>query len=235
MYILFETLPETAMIKIGCCKLGKTPLVAAVVDAIVPLQDLVDLKKKGVDLLEVRVDLIDKPLNCIVRCLRDLWSAVALPVIGTVRENERTKKDRAAIFTAIMPYLDCIDIELGASIASPVQMQAKAAGKTVIVSEHDFEKTPNDKELQSIVHRALRQGADIVKVVTTAQSEEDAWRLLRFAKSCTAPLVAFAMGEAGAFSRVKACEYGSLFTYGYISKPVAPGQISAEELIDKIK
>jgi 3-dehydroquinate dehydratase-1 len=223
------------MIGIGTLELGKKPLVAAVVDTIVPMQDLIDLKRMGVDILEIRVDLIDKTLDCIVRCLGDLKKAVALPVIGTVRENERTKEDRSAIFTAIMPYVDCIDIELGASIAAQVQAQARAAGKTVIVSEHDFEKTPADMELQSIVDRAVAQGADIVKIATTAKNEEDAWRLLRFAKSNKAPIVAFAMGEAGTFSRIKACEYGSLFTYGYITKPVAPGQISAEELIKLMK
>jgi len=229
------------MIRIGSLELGNKPRearvarVAAVVDSIVPMQDLVDLKKKGVDLLEVRVDLIDKTLDCIVQCLGDLKKAVGLPVIGTVRENERTKKGRGAIFTAILPYIDCIDIELGASIAAQVQAQAKTAGITIIVSGHDFDNTPDNKVLQSIVDRALSQGADIVKVVTTANSEDDAWRLLRFAKSCKAPIVAFAMGEAGAFSRVKACEYGSLFTYGYITEAVAPGQLSAEELVKQIK
>jgi 3-dehydroquinate dehydratase type I len=86
-----------------------------------------------------------------------------------------------------------------------------------------------------IVDRALSQGADIVKIATIARNEEDAWRLLRFARKCTVPIVAFAMGEEGAFSRVKACEYKSLFTYGYITKAVAPGQLSALELLREIK
>jgi 3-dehydroquinate dehydratase-1 len=214
---------------------ARVPRVAAVADRIVPLQDLIDLKRKGIDLLEVRVDLIDTTLDRIVECLRDLRTAVGLPVIGTVRENDRTKKERAAIFSALLPYVDSVDIELGATVAAQVQALAKSAGKTVIVSEHDFKSTPDEKALQSIVDGAVVQGADIVKIVTTAENEEDAWRLLRFAKSCAAPLVAFAMGDAGRFSRIKACEYGSLFTYGYIARPVAPGQLSAEELIGLIK
>lgn len=219
------------MTKIGDLELGKGPRVAAVVDSIVPMQELVELRKKGVALLEVRVDLIDKTIDCIVKCLGDMKKAIGLPLIGTVRENERTAKDRAAIFAAIIPYVDCVDVELGAPIAAQVQGGAKAAGKTVIVSEHDFEKTPPDSDLASTADRAVSQGADIVKIVTTAQTEEDAWRLLRFAGACTFPVVAFAMGEPGRFSRIKACEYGSLFTYGYITRPVAPGQVSAEELV----
>lgn len=222
------------MIRIGNLELGKRPRVAAVVDGMVPLQDLIDLAKKGVDLFEVRVDLIAKPLECIVQCLRDLKKTACLPVIGTVRPNERTKNDRPAIFSAIMPYVDCVDMELDAAIAPQVQAQAKAAGKTVIVSEHDFEKTPAEKELRSLVGRAVAQGADIVKIATTAHTEDEAWRLLRFTRSCTTPIVAFAMGDAGTFSRFKACEYGSLFTYGYITRPVAPGQVSAEALIEAV-
>jgi 3-dehydroquinate dehydratase-1 len=222
------------MITIGSLELGKRPSVAAVVDEIVPLQDLAGLAKRGVDLIEVRVDLIDKPLDCLLKCLADLRACAGLPLIGTVRENERTAPDRAAVFGAIMPLVDCIDIELGAPIAQQVQALAKTQGKTVIVSEHDFEKTPGVRGLQAIVDRAMAQGAHIVKVVTMAKTEEDAWRLLRFAKKCTVPIVAFAMGEAGAFSRIRACEYGSLFTYGYVTRAVAPGQISADELVRKI-
>jgi 3-dehydroquinate dehydratase-1 len=223
------------MIRLGALELGQKPLVAAVVDSIVPLPDLIDLAKKGADLFEVRVDLIDRTLECIVKLMGDLKEAVGIPVIGTVRENERTINDRTAVFARIMPYVDGIDIELGAPVAAQVQAGAKADGKTVIVSEHDFEKTPDMGELRSIVDRAAVQGADIVKVVTTARSEEDAWRLLRFAATCKVPIVAFAMGEAGSFSRIRACEYGSLFTYGYITEPVAPGQLSAEALIAAVK
>jgi 3-dehydroquinate dehydratase-1 len=221
------------MIKIGSCELGAKPRVVAVVDEIIPLGDLTSLKRQGVDLLEVRVDLIEMPLDCIVKYLRDLRLSVSLPMIGTVRENERTCKDRIAIFKTIIPLVDCIDIELGTPIAADVL--AAATGKTIIVSDHDFEGTPDNAVLQSLVDRAVRQGAHIVKIVTMAASEEDAWRLLRFAKASATPIVAFAMGEAGSFSRVKACDYGSLFTYGYSTKMVAPGQLSAEELVRAVK
>lgn len=223
------------MITIGSLSLGVKPCIAAVVDRIVPLEDLVGLKDQGIDLLELRVDLMEKPLDCVAAYAADCRSRVALPMIGTVRETEQTKKNRPEIFQSIMPFVDCIDIELAAPTAPKVQAIARAQGKTVIVSEHDFEKTPDLRALRLLAERAASQGADIVKIVTFAQVEEDAWRLLNFAKGCGRPIVAFAMGERGAFSRIRACEYGSLFTYGYITAPVAPGQVSALELVEKIK
>jgi 3-dehydroquinate dehydratase-1 len=222
------------MITIGHLELGKSPCVAGVVDGILLLDDLLDLKKKGLALIEIRADLIEKPLECIVRYTADVKTAVGLPMIGTVRENDRTRGKRMEIFTALMPLIDCVDIELGAPDAAEIAELAGSQGKILLVSDHDFEKTPDDQAQQSIVDRALGQGAQIVKVVTTAKTEDDAWRLLRFARDCKTPIVAFAMGTAGSFSRIKAGEYGSLITYGYIGKAVAPGQLSAEELLKAV-
>jgi 3-dehydroquinate dehydratase-1 len=156
-------------------------------------------------------------------------------MIGTVRENDRTRGKRLEIFSALMPLIDCVDVELGAIDAVSITDFARSQGRTILVSDHNFEKTPETTDLQDIVDRAIAQGAQIVKVVTTAKTEDDAWRLLEFAKQCRVPVVAFAMGAAGSFSRIKACEYGSLFTYGYIEKAVAPGQLSAVELLNKVK
>jgi 3-dehydroquinate dehydratase-1 len=221
------------MITIGNLELGKKPCVAAVIDALVPMQDLLDLKRLGVDLLEARLDLIDKPLDCIEKYLFDVKLGVCLPIIGTVRENERTAGKRSEYFQRMMPYVDCVDIELGSPDARELHEIAK--GAAVIVSYHDFERTPDIKTLRRMAERARGQGADIVKLVTTARNSDDAWRLITFAGTSETPVVAFAMGEPGAFSRVRACEFGSLFTYGYITGAVAPGQLSAAELVKKLK
>jgi 3-dehydroquinate dehydratase-1 len=202
-----------------------------VVDCILLIDNLLNLKKKGLDLIEIRADLIEKPLECIVKYVSDLKAAIGLPMIGTVRENDRTREKRLEFFASLMPLVDCVDVELGAVDAAPITGLARSQGKTILVSDHNFEKTPETAELQTIADRAIAQGAQIVKVVTMAKTEDDAWRLLAFAKQCRFPIVAFAMGAAGSFSRIKACDYGSLFTYGYIEKSVAPGQLSADELM----
>ena len=141
------------MIAIGNLELGKSACVAAVVDAIIPMQDLLDLKQLGVDLLEIRLDLIDKPLDCIEKYLYDVKLGVRLPLIGTVRENERTKGKRPEYFRRMAPYVDCVDIELGAPEAPELHEIAK--GIKVIVSNHDFEKTPDIRPLHSMAGRAL--------------------------------------------------------------------------------
>ena len=39
------------------------------------------------------------------------------------------------------------------------------------------------------------------------------------------------MGEVGSFTRVVGFSFGSLLTYTFFGRPVAPGQIEAEKLI----
>jgi 3-dehydroquinate dehydratase-1 len=211
------------------------PRVIAVVDTLVPLAVLLDLRRDGVDCLEIRVDLISAGPDALVHYLSDINARVGMPLIGTVREGAAPTPDRLRLFDAIMPFVNGIDIELGCAILPDVVNRAHALGKTVIVSEHDFEKTPVNAALQSIVERSVAGGADIVKIAAMAQSEDDAMRLLTFMQACAVPMAAFAMGEKGTFSRVEACNYGSVFTYGYITTPVAPGQLSALELVRKLK
>ena len=49
------------------------------------------------------------------------------------------------------------------------------------------------------------------------------------------PVCAIAMGEIGAHSRIMAPVYGSQFTYGYVRKPVAPGQMRVDRIIEGLK
>ncbi len=221
------------MVKIGRCTLSAgTPRIVSVVDEIVPVDNLLQLKGIA-DLLEMRIDCYRQPIGKIVEYVGEVRRKTLFPMIGTVRENEYTRNNRPEIFKAIMPFVDCIDIELGASINDEVL--ACASGKTIIVSEHDFEKTPDDSSLGLIVDRAINQGGHIVKIATMARSREDVVRLMQFVRSRKEPMVVFAMGRIGTISRLIAPLFGSLFTYGYIIRPVAPGQLSVKELYYEIK
>ena len=220
------------MLSIGNCSLGGQPRIAAVVDEIIPAEKLAPLVARA-DILEMRIDCWRCAAETATAYLGEIRSSLRLPMIGTIRENDFTRDIRMELFTACMPFVDSIDIELGTSIGA---VAAAASGeKTIIVSEHDFEATPSREELASMVERARKQGADIVKIATMADSREDVVRLLEFTRTCTVPVVAFAMGPVGKVSRVISPLFGTLFTYGYITKPVAPGQLSVEELADEFE
>jgi 3-dehydroquinate dehydratase-1 len=220
-------------VQIGSLALGGVPRVAAIIDEIVPLQTVLKIIERGADLLEIRIDRFSAPFSEIVTYTKRLRKGVKVPLIGTIREKRGNKSKRRAMFQEIIPLIDCVDIEIDAAICEEVVTMAK--GKAVIISEHDFEKTPTQSQLGAIVRRAVEKGADIVKIATQANSAEDVTRLLRFTKDRKEPMVTIAMGEAGTISRFIAPLFGSLFTYGFTNRAVAPGQISLERLVDGMR
>ena len=70
-----------------------------------------------------------------------------------------------------------------------------------------------------------------VKIVTTAKSVDDSIRTLQlYSKNGKNNLIAFAMGDNGRISRILCLYLGSPYTYVSLGKPVAPGQLSIDEV-----
>lgn len=221
------------MVKIGTCALGNYPRIAGVIDRIIPIEKLLTLKTEGVDLFEIRVDLIEKPFEEIVQYCSAIKNTVQLPIIGTIRENEWTVNNRIEMFKEIVSSVDAIDIELGTHESQ--EIVSYAGNATIIVSEHDYETTPSDSVLKNMIDRACKQGAHIVKLAVMANSKEDVLRLLRLTQNTNVPMVSISMGPIGTVSRVIAHLFGSLFTFGFIGGSVAPGQLSIRKLIEEIR
>lgn len=96
----------------------------------------------------------------------------------------------------------------------------------ILVSSHDFKKTSNTSTLLK-KFEDMRNYSNYVKMVTTATSIEDNFKLLSlYHNNDNTKLIAFAMGEHGVLSRILCNLYGdSPFTYASLDKPLAPGQI----------
>ena len=113
-------------------------------------------------------------------------------------------------------------------------------GSGVIGSWHDLTGTPDLTALLSIARRLSK--AEVIKVVTTARSLKDAYRVLElYGTEFRRRIVGFAMGELGTLSRRISAVLGAPLIYNYLDRPVAPGQISLEEglmlkeLMNKLK
>ena len=66
-----------------------------------------------------------------------------------------------------------------------------------------------------------------------AHSPQDVKNLLMFAQSWNqTPIVAISMGTKGSISRITGFLFGSCLTYGYIHRPVGPGQMSVKLLVE---
>jgi 3-dehydroquinate dehydratase type I len=92
-------------------------------------------------------------------------------------------------------------------------MKSRPKGAKLIISYHDFDRTPTLEELKKIVGEMLAKGADICKVVTKALTVEDNLIPLRLLAESQAPMIAFCLGKKGRISRIMAPQFGSLISY----------------------
>jgi 3-dehydroquinate dehydratase len=106
----------------------------------------------------------------------------------------------------------------------------------LIVSHHDFKKTPSLKTLKNIYVRAGAAGADIVKLSVFANTYEDNLRLLGLGAAVGArkrrrPLIITSMGQKGRIGRIAAPLFGSIIVFAAPNKKslTAPGQLTLEE------
>jgi 3-dehydroquinate dehydratase-1 len=127
-------------------------------------------------------------------------------------------------------YVD-IEAESEAAYRDEIVQEARTRGCKVIISFHDYEKTPEKQDLEAIVSSCFEAGADIAKVACTVHSDRDCARLLGLLDS-PRQVVAIGMGEKGRVTRITAPLLGSPFTFASLSKgkETAQGQIDKETL-----
>jgi 3-dehydroquinate dehydratase I len=101
----------------------------------------------------------------------------------------------------------------------------------ILVSWHDFEKTPPIDQLTDVLKK-MRNYSNYVKIVTTAINITDALRVLELYENATeSNLIAFSMGEAGILSRLMCPIIGrSPFTYAALEESIAPGQLTIKQM-----
>jgi 3-dehydroquinate dehydratase-1 len=195
------------------------------------------LKKS--DYVEVRLDflkkeqvpkvleIIKKDLNKIVCTLRPKTEG------GRFEGNEKERISIIKLISEYNPYL--LDIEYNTLKKNKELVKYLKSTKTkLLVSWHDFKKTPKNTELQNKIKQMSKFSRN-VKIVSTAKSTDDSTRMLElYSKKGKNNLISFAMGDAGKISRILCLYLGSPYTYVSLGKAVAPGQFSIDEVNDII-
>ena len=229
------------MVKIGTVTLGDVPrVVIAMADGVA--REAVELAfKAGADIVELRVDQFQKAREDYV--LQAVSRFSGLPVLLTIRSAGeggswlKSESERAAMFSALLPHGDAVDIELSArEIREEVIQTARAAGKTVLGSHHNFESTPDHATLEGILEDGGAAGVDVVKIAVTCNSPEDVRVLAQFTAAHGGEnIVTIGMGPRGMATRVFFPALGSLLTYTFLGEPTAPGQLNCEATLKYLK
>lgn len=127
---------------------------------------------------------------------------------------------------------DIVDVEswIGDEQVRVLSDAAHECGVAVIVSHHDFEKTPSVEWMVSEMRRFQELGADIPKIAVMAHDASDTLRLLQATEEmhrlyASGPLITMAMGRYGALSRLCGEVFGSAMTFCAVKEASAPGQV----------
>ncbi|MGK9172571.1 type I 3-dehydroquinate dehydratase [Yokenella regensburgei] len=208
----------------------------------------VSLTNAGADLIEWRVDhfaqvsdaeQVHQALTAIRQIVPDI------PLLFTFRskrEGGETELSDEAYFelnrlAAESGLVDLIDIELfndEGHIRAIVDV-AHAAGVKVVMSNHDFHKTPPQEEIIYRLRRMQDLGADLPKMAVMPQTPQDVLTLLSATltmkeKYATRPVITMSMAKMGGLSRVTGRLFGSAMTFGTVGQASAPGQIALAQL-----
>ncbi len=227
------------MVTLGLLKLDGTPkIVASVTDRIARSRVY---KSTLFDIVELRIDLFTSFEPDAILPVAAQFKA--FPIIATIRSRteggawNKSERERLLLFKKIIPHVDAVDIELSAkTILKEVVDTAHRKKKTVILSYHNFDKTPSLTLLNQVLKKGHRLKGDIIKIATLTPNRKALQQLARFTvMNSNRNIIAIAMGNIGALSRVFFPALGSLMTYTFFGKPTAPGQINCLDLSRLIK
>ncbi|MBI5223762.1 type I 3-dehydroquinate dehydratase [Candidatus Micrarchaeota archaeon] len=157
-------------------------------------------------------------------------------LIATCRASQKRNEAKRVelLLEAIASGANYVDVEIETQEEHRKRIVEEAKKKKcqVIVSYHNYEKTPSVQELEKIIETGFVFDADIVKVACKSNSEEDNQRLLNLLKTSGRRLLVIGMGEIGKKTRILGPLMGSEFTFAADEKggSTAPGQMTVSEM-----
>lgn len=230
----------------GAFPLIITPLVGRAPADI--MAELAAILPKRPDLLEWRVDCFEAIADTalVIETARRIKHAAGqVPLLLTRRNvtegGQAIALDEPAVVALYRQAcaarcVDLIDYELSNPPQFLEELRAVSAahGIAMVMSCHDFRRTPGMDALLDRFETAQRLGADIAKVAVMPADAQDVLTLLaatwRASQSLRIPLISMSMGAVGAASRVTGWLYGSAATFAVGQSSSAPGQIAIEDL-----
>ena len=105
----------------------------------------------------------------------------------------------------------------------------------MILSSHDFERTPDEQEIVGRLKKMRQLGADVPKVAVMPQDALDVLTLMSATRRyvdlyAEGPVITMSMKWLGAVSRICGEVFGSSLTFGSTLRVSAPGQLAVSDL-----
>ncbi|MFA9422305.1 MAG: type I 3-dehydroquinate dehydratase [Sedimentibacter sp.] len=226
------------------------PLTGVTEDQI--LTELDNLKNADYDLTELRIDFFEyvNDLTKVNELLKKIRKVYIKPLLFTFRtKKEGGNSDICEENYFILNHMainsglvDIVDIELSSTdekIKEIIEF-AKINHVKIVMSNHDFYKTPSKEEIIRRLIKMQEYGADITKIAVMPNSEEDVLTLLSATlemkkRKADRPCITMSMGSLGVVTRLTGELFGSCMTFACVNNTSAPGQINTtftREILD---
>ncbi|WP_445536369.1 type I 3-dehydroquinate dehydratase [Acinetobacter sp. G18] len=199
------------------------------------------------DLAEFRIDLLSfaSDTKQVIALGHELKKILGhKPMIATIRTKneggqlEISDADYGKTYQAYLknPFMDWLDVEMfrDQKVVSEIVQKAHQKKVLVVMSNHDFQKTPSQDEIEKRLLKQDQMGADILKIAVMPKSKQDVFTLmnatLKVSQQTSKPLLTMSMGQLGTISRVATANMGGSYSFGMIGQASAPGQIDVTKL-----
>lgn len=211
------------------------------------------LNRQDLDLVEWRVDFFEdvEAKESVIQVLTELREIlIDHPIIFTFRsKREGGEREISSSYyfelnnTVIQSGIaDIIDIELfqDENTVRDLSARAHSNGVHVIVSNHDFDKTPEKEVIIERLLRAKELGGDFPKIAVFPNHPRDVLTLLDATQTVNElypdlMIITISMGATGIITRLAGNLFGSVLTFAAGNKGSAPGQISVREMREILK
>lgn len=240
------------IIEVGNLKIGEgipkicVPIVGATKEDIIKIAELI--KKSEADFVEWRADFFEdinqwKKVEATLQELKFLLENK--PILFTIRtlkeggnlnisSNEYFKLNSNVIKSGLA---DLIDIEYCAdkNTVKSLINEAKKFNVITIISNHDFERTPDKDEIINRLCEMQKLNGDMVKIAVMAKEKRDVLILMEATEEVSRvhadrPIITMSMSSLGIISRVTGEIFGSDVTFGTVGEQSAPGQMPVEKV-----
>jgi len=222
---------EMAEIRLDLCDLDEEEIETLFTESDVPL-----IATCRIATLAQRVEAEGDPLDNAGKVLSEQGLYPSLQRKGRNPAEELAENQLLKAIEAGAKYVD-LEVEAPPMMGRKIRQACQEFGTMLIRSFHDFEGTPPDTTLLSLLEKGRRFGGEVVKIVTTATCQADADRVMSlYREAAPGTLVAFCMGPEGRESRLEALRQGAPFTYACLTaeEATAPGQWTVAEMNEAV-
>lgn len=206
------------------------------------------VKAHSPDIIEWRADFFQhiNDEEKVLKIVQDLKEIIEeIPLLFTIRSEAEggnpipiSKEELNHLLAMVCKEssIDLIDYELQNSLdsISEIREVSKSNEKLLILSYHNFDLTPSNGELLTLLSKAATLGGDIGKIAVMPHNQTDVLRLFQVTdeakKNLSIIISTMAMGNIGAISRMAGWVFGSELVFAVGDKASAPGQVSIEDL-----